>query len=202
MNLTELRNAISLTVEDEEPGFISSLDSFIQTAERRIYNTAQIPASERYATISINAQEVTMPVGYLSTNYVVIDAPLEPKDMSWVREAYGPLETGKPRYYAQKDENTLVFGPKPNAPYTAELAFFGYPESIVTATTTWLSENYPDALLYGALVEASIFLKLEADTVANYEKQFNGYITLLKQQVDGRVKTDEFRNGKTRVEVI
>lgn len=203
MTYTELKDALALYVEDFEVGFLGSLDTFIRAAEQRIYNTAQLPPSEMYAPLTVATNTITVPAGYLSTNYLVVnDVTLEQKDISFLREAYGPAETGAPRYYAQKNESTLVVVPVPDVSYDGELAYFAYPESIVTAGNTWLGDNYDQALLYGALVEASIFLKSEPDTMASYKEQFNGYMTLLKQQVDAKVKSDEFRDGKTRVTVI
>jgi hypothetical protein len=81
------------------------------------------------------------------------------------------------------------------------LHYFYYPESIVTANTTWLGDNFDTALFYGAMREASIFQRMEADVVANYEKKYNEAMTLLKQLGDGKQRTDSYRTGQVRYPV-
>jgi hypothetical protein len=71
--------------------------------------------------------------------------------------------------------NTAFFlGPTPDAAYTdIELHYYYYPESIVTASTTWLGDNFDSLLLYGSLIEAYTFMKGEPDVINNYEKRYN-----------------------------
>jgi hypothetical protein len=56
-------------------------------------------------------------------------------------------------------------------------------------------------LLYGALLEAAIFMKTEADVIANYNKQFDTAMILLKQLGEGKNRSDAYRNGQVRVPV-
>ena len=98
------------------------------------------------------------------------------KDVNFMREAYpNPTSTGTPKYYAifgpnsgDINELSLILGPTPDAAYSAELHYYYYPESIVTAGTTWLSENFDSVLLYGTMCEAITYMKGEADMVALY----------------------------------
>jgi len=78
------------------------------------------------------------------------------KDVNFIREAY-PLSAyaAEPKHYAifgpnssNVNELTFIVGPTPNANYRAELHFYYYPESIVTASTTWLGDNFDSTLLY------------------------------------------------------
>jgi hypothetical protein len=79
---------------------------------------------------------------------------------------------------------------------------FGYyPESIVTAGTTWLGEEFDSALLNGALVEAIRFMKGEPDLVALYEKMYVQAIALLKNLGDGKLRQDMYRDGQVKVRV-
>ena len=181
------------------------LAMFTQQAEQKIYNTVQMPALRRNATgtISNGNQYLTTPDDFLwSYSLAVISAAgnfsyLINKDVNWIRQAYPkPSSTGLPKFYAYFDDNTFILGPTPNASFTTELHYGYYPESIVTAGTTWLGTNFDSALLNGALLEAIRFMKGEPDVVANYEKLYLQSITLLKNLGDGKLREDAYRSGQ------
>ena len=77
-----------------------------------------------------------------------------------------------------------------------ELHYGYYPESIVTAATTWLGDEFDSALLNGALIEAIRFMKGEPDIIANYEKLYLQSIGLLKNLGDGKLREDMYRSGQ------
>jgi hypothetical protein len=79
--------------------------------------------------------------------------------------------------------------------------YYYYPESIVTANTTWLGDNFDSALLNGALIEAIRYMKGEATDVQNYEKLYLQAIGLLKQLGDGKQRMDAYRDGQYRMPV-
>ena len=57
-----------------------------------------------------------------------------------------------------------MLAPTPDQNYSFELHYKYRPASLTTTSgtdTTWLSSNAPDALLYGTLVEAATFLKIQ-----------------------------------------
>ena len=74
-----------------------------------------------------------------------------------------------------------------------------YPESIVTAGTTWLGDEFDSALLNGALVEAIRFIKGEPDMVALYQKMYVDAMALLKNLGDGKMREDMYRSGQLRI---
>jgi hypothetical protein len=96
---------------------------------------------------------------------------------------------------------SFLLGPTPDIGYSVELHYFFYPESIVTAGTTWLSDNFDTALLYGAMREAAIFQRQEPDVVANYEAKYQETMMLLKQLGDGKERQDAYRSGQVRYPV-
>ena len=137
------------------------------------------------------------------------------KDVNFIRQAYPTAnDTGIPKYYAifgptttadvppvLTNELSFILGPTPSANYVVELHYFYYPESIVTAGTTWLGDNFDTALLYGAMRDASIFQRQEQDVVANYEQKYNEAMVLLKQLGDGKERQDMYRSGQVRYPV-
>mgnify|MGYP003134710047 CR=1 FL=1 len=65
-------------------------------------------------------------------------------------------------------------------------------------TTTWLSINAMNAMLYGSLAEAYIYMKGEADMMALYEKRFMEEVSRLKDFAEARENSDSYRQGLPR----
>ena len=185
------------------------IDTFIQQAEQRIFNSVQFPnfRKNQTGTLTANNKYLEAPPDFLASYSlaVITDGSFEyllNKDVNYIRAAYpSPTDTGIPRYYAQFDDNTFILAPTPNAAYTVEMHYFFYPESIVTASTTWLGDNFDSALLYGSLVEAYTYMKGEADIVAAYNKRYEEAMILAKRLGDGMERRDAYRSGQVRMTV-
>jgi len=208
MNYTELKTNIEDICENSFTD--DQLAMFTQQAEQKIYNSVQIPALRKNVTGTLTAANkyLSTPSDFLwSYSLAVVDASgvyhfLLNKDVNFMREAYPkPTDTGLPKHYAYFDDNTFIVGPTPDAGYTSELHYGYYPQSIVTAGTTWLGEEFDSALLNGALIEAIRFMKGEPDIVAMYEKMYLQSITLLKSLGDGKLREDAYRSGQFRIPV-
>ena len=186
------------------------LAMFTQQSEQKIYNSVQIPALRKnvIGTISGSNKYLTAPSDFIwAYSLAVISVGdvytyLINKDVNFMREAYpNPSDKGVPKHYAYFDDDTFILGPTPETSYSTELHYGYYPESIVTAGTTWLGENFDSALLNGALIEAIRFMKGEPDVVAMYEKLYLQSITLLKNLGDGKLREDAYRSGQVRTTV-
>jgi len=81
------------------------------------------------------------------------------------------------------------------------LHYYYYPESIVTAGTTWLGDNFDSVLLYGSLLEAYTFMKGETDVITVYQARYQEAMSLLKQLGDGKDRRDAYRSGQVRYPV-
>jgi len=230
MNYATLVQTIKAYAENDFPQVVGSggltsteqIDTFIQQAEERIYNTVQIPAIRKNVTGTTTSgnKYLQVPSDWLSTFSlaVVCNGPttlpdgrifasgdyvyLLNKDVNFIREAYpSQTDTGLPIYYAVFDYNSFILGPMPNATYTMELHYFYYPESIVTASTTWLGDNFESVLLYGSLLEAASFMKSDKDVLDNYTARYNEALALLKQLGDAKDRQDAYRSGQVRYPV-
>lgn len=208
MNYTSLKT----NIEDicEVSFTADQLAMFTDQAEQKIYNTVQIPALRRNVTGTATSGNsyLAMPSDFLWTySLAVLDSDgnynfLLNKDVNFIREAYpASTPTGLPVHYAYFSDGSFMLGPTPNANYTTELHYGYYPESIVTASTTWLGDEFDSALLNGALIEAIRFMKGEADMIALYEKLYLQAIGLLKNLADGKLREDTYRSGQYRQEV-
>ena len=227
MDYNELFSQIQAYTENQFPAMIlangssvsytTQINTFIQQAEDRIYNTVQIPSLRKNVTGNCTASNkyLACPNDYLSTYSLAVintDGTYEyllNKDVNFIRQAYpDPTSTGLPRYYAlfgsrlnDPNELTFILGPTPNANYGAELHYFYYPESIVTAGTSWLGDNYPPALLYGALVEAYTYMKGEVDMLNAYNAKYNEALQQLNRLGTGLERGDAYRDGQAKIKV-
>jgi len=216
MNYTELKTNIADICENEFTE--DQYAMFTQQAEQKIYNTVQLANLRKNVTGTLTASNkyLACPLDFLSVYSLAIYPAaggnyefLLDKDVNFIRQAYpNPATTGKPKHYAifgpqsnDVNELTFILGPTPDATYNAELHYYYYPESIVTAGETWLGENFDSALLNGALVEAIRFMKGEADMVKLYQDMYMQAIALLKNLGDGKQRTDTYRDGQTRIKV-
>lgn len=204
MNYSEL----TANIQDicEQTFTADQLAMFTEQAEQKIYNSVQIPAlrKNQFGNTSSGNKYLVYPSDLLYVySLAVVDGSgnynyLLDKDVNFIREAYpSPTDTGIPKYYAWFDSTALILGPTPDAAYDVELHYGYYPESIVTAGTTWLGDEFDSALLNGALVEAIRFQKGEPDMVALYEKLYVQAVALLANLGDGKMRKDAYRDGQT-----
>jgi hypothetical protein len=129
------------------------------------------------------------------------------KDVNFIREAY-PLSAFASEPNAifgprsdDVNELTFIVGPTPSAAYNAELHYNYYPESIVTAGTTWLGDNFDSVLLYGTICEAYTYMKGEEGMVKLAQDRYVQAIALYKNLADGKQRADAYRDGQYRVAV-
>ena len=215
MTYTQLVTAVSDYCENTFP--TTDINTFIQQAEQRIYNTVQLANLRKNVTgnLTTSNKYLSAPNDYLSTySLAVIDGTgnyvyLLNKDVNFIREAYpNPSSTGQPKYYAifgpqsnDVKELSFILGPTPDTNYGVELHYYYYPESIVTAGQTWLGDNFDSALLYGSLCEAAVYMKSAPDDAmyTTYQSRYNDALGMLKNLGDGKQRGDAYRNGQTRV---
>jgi len=192
----------------------TDMNTMIQQAEQRIYNSVQLANLRKSSStpLTIGTHTMNAPTVLLSVySFAVIDGSgnyiyLLNKDPNFMQEAYpNPSTTGTPKYYAlngpgaSSSQLQFIFGPTPSAALTTNLQYFYQPESIVTATTTWLGDHFESVLLYGTLMEATTYMKGEADINALYQARYTEALSLLKNLGDGKQRTDAYRSGQTRV---
>ena len=195
----------------------TQINTFIQQAEQRIFNTIQFPSLRKnvMGITTNNNKYLSCPSDFLASySLAVIDADgnyeyLLNKDVNFIRQAYpNPNDEGLPQHYAifgpttgEPNELSFIVGPTPDDNYSVELHYYFYPESIVTAGTTWLGDNFESALFNGTMVEAITYMKGEADLVNLYRTRYQESLVLLKNLGDGKLRQDAYRDGQVRVKV-
>jgi len=205
---TTLKTAIKEYAESTESSFVTHLDDFIKTAEERILKAVQLDYFVKNVTGTATASDEYLgaPSDYLSSrSLAVIDSSsnynyLKLKQTSFIRD-YTPASatTGTPKYYAEFDHDTFILAPTPSTNFTFELHYQYRPQSLTSSgdSPTWLSENAPNAMLYGSLSEAMMYLK-NYEAAPIYEQRFQESIVLLKNLGEGKNTRDTYRYDEVR----
>jgi hypothetical protein len=186
----------------------TDMNTMIQQAEQRIYNSVSLANLRKTSSTALtpSVQTFNAPADLLSVySFAVINASgdyiyLLNKDPAFMQESFpNPATTGTPKYYALNGPSSpvtqlqFILGPTPSAALVTNLNYFAMPESIVTATTTWLGNHFSSVLLYGTLIEANTYMKGEADMTAMYNQRYTEALTLLRNLGDGKQQTDTYR---------
>lgn len=208
MNYSELVASIQTYTENTETDFVAEIPTFVQQAEDRIFHIVDhLPFFRKGATTSVTASSpyLATPSDFIFPYSLAIISGttttfLINKDLTFMREAYPDSSVeDAPVYYAQWDHDTFMLAPTPDSAYTAQLDYSYKPESIVTASTTWLGDNAESCLLYGALLEAYTFMKGEEDLIGLYKARYDEALNRLKVLADAHSRKDAYRSGQLRV---
>ena len=212
----ELKQAIQDFTENDETGFVSNLPVFIRAAEDRILVNVDLENFRKNATstTSANDEYLSTPSDFLAPFSLFIKTAgsegfLLEKDVNFIREAYPDrTSTAKPKYYGFFDatatvgagnvQANFILGPTPDQAYAVELHYYYRPASLTAGADTeytWLSSNAPNALLYGSLIEAYIYMKGEQDVISMYEGRFQESLSRLKDLAEARENDDAYRMG-------
>lgn len=215
MTYADLLQQIQDYVQTSEPTFLSNVDTIILLAEQRINRDAKSPDSRASIAGTVSSQLITTPSDFvmplsLFVNVNSTQTGLLLKEPSYLTEAFGTTassagSTGNPAYYAiQKSgdtSTTLLVSPAPSSPMSYTLYYYKTVDSITSngpSTTTWISNYFPQVLLYGCLVEAYSFLKGDQQMQAQYEKLYQLGLLELKAVVEDDQRMDNYRNPDNR----
>ena len=206
--LSTLKTAIQDYLQVSESTFTSQLNNFIEESEDRIFSMVQLPDQRKNVQGSLSSSNrfLATPTDFYAPMSLAIVSSgsytyLDFKHPSFIREYSSTTSTGQPKYYSLFDDTSFELAPVPNSDYTVELHYLHKPASLTSGSdsgTTILSSDYPDALLYGALVEGAIFLKEPPDVVAQYEARFKEAIARMKNISEGRGTRGEYRYDSVR----
>ena len=199
-------NVFTSTIVD---GFLSDTEfrllRDVDSDNNRQYAQADIIAGQRFvSTPLINSQTLIIRSCQITNSTGGADNSdryfLDFRDTSFMSE-YDPTGVqGLPRYYSYWDENTIVVAPTPNINYNMQINYILKPEGLSSSnTTTYLSTEFPNGLLYACLVEAFGFLKGPADMIQYYEGKYQQALQGFTIEQMGRRRTDEFQTGVPKV---
>jgi len=207
-------------------GVLSSTitDQFIDNSELRIQREIPIDADrkEMLGNLTASKDNVYAPAGtlfvrglqvYTSTTAATgANSWLEKKDISFLRE-YDTAETttGTPKYYAMSggaegtgatSSGRITIVPTPSSAFMYKIHYNARPIGLSSAnTTTFLSLNFGNGLLYACLVEAFSYLKGPMDMLQLYEQKYQTEAQKFGGEQIGRRRRDDYTDGEPRIPV-
>jgi len=199
-------------------------DQFIDNSELRIQREIPIDADrkEMLGNLTASKDNVYAPAGtlfvrgiqvYTSTTVATgANSFLIKKDISYLRE-YDAVETttGTPKYYATSggaegtgatSSGRLTIVPTPSSAFMYKIHYNARPVGLSSAnTTTYLSLNFGNGLLYACLVEAFSYLKGPQDMLQLYEQKYQTEVQKFGAEQLGRRRRDDYTDGEPRIPV-
>jgi len=208
--VTKIRN---YTEVDSNVLTATIIDGFIEDSEFRILRDVDSDSNRKYETAALvlNTRFIQAPDNALvirSAQIVDSDGTasadnrdfLQWRDTSFMSEFNPTGATGVPKYYSWWNKNELVFAPTPDATYTIQVNYIlKDPGLSSTNTTTYISLNFPNGLLYACLVEAYSFLKGPQDLLQLYETKYKQVLEGFSIEQMGRRRRDEYQSGVPRI---
>jgi len=191
------------------------LNGFINDAEFRILREVDSDNNRRYVSANLIASTrfIDTPTDLLIIRSAqIVDSELASgdtnqnrdflqfRDTSFMSEFNPTATTGVPKYYSNWDETRIVVAPTPDQTYTIQLNYILKPAGLSsTVTTTYLSTEFPNGLLYACLVEAYGFLKGPVDMLQLYDKKYSEAVKGFSIEQMGRRRRDEYQAGVPRI---
>ncbi|MBO48287.1 MAG: hypothetical protein CMD57_04790 [Gammaproteobacteria bacterium] len=201
----QLKQAVQDFSENTETSFVTNLPVFIRGAEDRIFSVVDLELFRKNATSALTNNDpfLSCPTDFLAPfSFRITTANNERflliKDVNYIQEYNKSISNTLPKYYGIYDVDNFIVGPTPDSNYTVELHYYYRPASITAgadSAKSWLSENAPNALLYGSLVEAYTYMKGEPDMMQLYEQRFAQEVQRLKDLAEARENSDAYRRG-------
>ena len=214
MTYTELVDKIRNYTEVDSNVLTSTIvNGFIEDAEFRLLREVDSDNNRRYDTAKLISGQrfINRPSGLLVVRSAqIVDSDgtasannrdfLEYRDTSFMSEFSPTGAVGVPKYYSMWDKDTIVIAPSPDATYEIQLNYIlKDPGLSATNTTTYISQNFPNGLLYACLVEAFSFLKGPNDLLQLYEGKYKQVVEGFSIEQMGRRRRDEYQSGVPRV---
>ena len=217
--ITQIRN---YTEVDSNVLTTDVLENIILNAQYRIMRDVPIDADRKITQDNLvaNQEHANLPAGALFVRAVqVADSTsdfnnpifLQKRDVTFLDEFNGARATGRPKYYAMKggatgNTNTtsgaILLSPIPNATYVFKVHYNAMPATLEASNTTnFISINFPNGLLYAALVETYGYLKGPADMLALYEQKYKEEVQKFANEQVGRRRRDDYTDGTVRIPV-
>jgi len=191
------------------------LNGIILDAEFRIFRDIDSDNNRRYATANLIASTrfIDTPTDALVIRSAqIVDSELADgntnqerdflqwRDTSFMSEFNPTAVTGVPKYYSWWDKDTIIVAPTPDQTYIIQLNYIlKDPGLSSTNTTTYISTNFPNGLLYACLVEAYGFLKGPQDLLQLYEQKYKQVVEGFSIEQMGRRRRDEYQSGVPRI---
>lgn len=201
---TNLYNSIVDATENQDSEFTARIPTFVDQVQMRLARDIDTYGFVVYTTVSASAGNplVTLPVDSLvikSLNYIDSGSysQLILRTDEFLRE-YWPVRTstGVPKYYAKRGHDTILLAPAPVSSAPIEISYVQIPVSIgsVGTSTNWLTDFAPEALFYGCMHEANMFMK-NYQAASMWETKYQDAVAKLRNEARRTRQDDNLNNA-------
>jgi hypothetical protein len=201
MTYEGLANDLSLYMLRTDQPFVAKIPDLIQQGTIRVYNNAKDLGFEIRTEIvnnNVGSSSIRKPGNWRETisilmfdNATQTTSYLLPRSREFCLTYWNNQQgtTGRPKYYADSvlnnnnEDLTNTYGefywtvvPNLDQVYTFNIQYLGIPLFNADNPTNFLTQRYPNLLLYSCLIEACLFL--------DDEEKRNKYQTMFDQELD------------------
>jgi hypothetical protein len=112
-----------------------------------------------------------------------IRQPVFLRKYEYLREYWpNPTQTDAPRYYADYDYTHWLIAPTPDDDYAFEVLYYERIQPLDSSNqVNWFTIYAPQALLYGSLLQAMPFLKVD-ERMPMWQAQYDKVMAVLKAE--------------------
>ena len=161
----------------------------IMFGENRIYRDVRVADMETALSATTSSGVIAVPSGYIEMKFMYIDtAPiqaLQRKDLSFIYENFPTRSAdSKPTFFAREGTN-FIFGPFPDTNYSIKGIFYKKLTALAPGSneSNFIITDFPEALLFAALVECEPFLQNDERLVI-WESKYQEAIKQIQAQED------------------
>ena len=195
MTYDNLTTMVLQYLERTDQATINAIPTFITLAEfeiaQEIKTLGQMAVAT--ATMSPNNPVLAKPARWRKTVSMTLTKPDGTQQPVFLRkleylENYWPnaSQTDVPKFYADSDYQHWYLAPTPDQAYSFEVLYYERIQPLSSVNqTNWLTQYAPNAMLYGTLLQAMLFLK--NDNRAVFQQKYSEAINALKTEDVARV---------------
>ena len=202
--LTQVRNytEVSSSVLSD-----TLLDQFIKNTELDIASKVDYDDLRRFSnsTFTNGNRAVSLPgdLKYLRavkiTDVSNNEIFLEKRDQTFIAEFNPTGATGVPKYFATYNDKNIIVAPTPSATFAIQIQYIKNAPHFDSTTSTMLSDQYENLLLYGVLVECFSYLKGPLDMYNLYKTRYDKALEAFALEQMGSRRRGQYTDGGPRV---
>ena len=195
---SDLKTAIINTTENDGTEFSSVVPDFISRTELRLTKDIDDCGLDSYTAITLSASNPVVSLNdrvriVRNVNFTTSTSSIKTNLLQRTYEyaidywPYVSASTGTPRYYARKNNTSIYIVPTPTSTLTGEIQTVSQPLPLASATgtsvttTNYFSEYCYDALFYGCMMEATMYMK-DWQTLQVWQQQYQEAVMTLRNQ--------------------
>jgi hypothetical protein len=203
--LTQVRNytEVSSSVLSD-----TLLDQFIRNTELAIAGAVDYDDLRKFSNSNFTADNraVSLPgdLKYLRAVKITDSTTeifLEKRDQTFIAEFNPTGSTGQPKYYAMYNDKNIIVAPTPSSALPIQIQYVKNPPHFDSTTSTMLSDQYENLLLYGVLVECFSYLKGPQDMYNLYKTRYDTELQAFALEQMGSRRRGQYTDGVPRTKV-